>query len=52
MILRRHDFRDDEALKEIIAYRGARKQVWDNTNLAGPLRIQAVHRSCVGRRIR
>jgi hypothetical protein len=36
MILDRPDFWDDEALKEIIAYRGARKQVWDNTNLAGP----------------
>jgi hypothetical protein len=36
MILDRPDFWDDEALKEIIAYRGTRKQVWDNTNLAGP----------------
>jgi intracellular sulfur oxidation DsrE/DsrF family protein len=36
MILQHPDFWDDEALKEIIAYRGARKQVWDNTNLAGP----------------
>jgi intracellular sulfur oxidation DsrE/DsrF family protein len=36
MILDRPDLWDDEALKEIIAYRGTRKQVWDNTNLAGP----------------
>ena len=36
MILEHSDFWDDEALKEIIAYRGSRKQVWDNTNLAGP----------------
>lgn len=36
MILQHPDFWDDEALKEIIAYRGTRKQVWDNTNLAGP----------------
>src|ERR1700741_2360281 len=36
MILDRPDFWDDQALKEIIAYRGARKQVWDKTNLAGP----------------
>ena len=36
MILDRPDFWDDEALREIIAYRGTRKQVWDNTNLAGP----------------
>jgi hypothetical protein len=36
MILQHPDFWDDEALKEIIAYRGTHKQVWDNTNLAGP----------------
>lgn len=36
MILERPDFWDDEALNEIIAYRGTRKQVWDNTNLTGP----------------
>jgi intracellular sulfur oxidation DsrE/DsrF family protein len=36
MILEHPDFWDDEALKEIIAYRGTRKQVWDNTSLAGP----------------
>jgi hypothetical protein len=35
MILEQSDFWDNEALKEIIAYRGAHKQVWDNTNLAG-----------------
>jgi len=36
MILQQRGFWDDEALKEIIAYRGTRKQVWDNTSLAGP----------------
>jgi intracellular sulfur oxidation DsrE/DsrF family protein len=36
MILSQPDFWDDEALKEVIAYRGTRKQVWDNTNIAGP----------------
>lgn len=36
MILQHPDFWDDEALKEIIAYRSTHKQVWDNTNLAGP----------------
>jgi hypothetical protein len=36
MILERPDFWDDEALKETIAYQGARKQVWDNTDIAGP----------------
>jgi hypothetical protein len=36
MILDQSDFWDDAALREVIAFRGARKQVWDNTNLAGP----------------
>ena len=36
MILQHPDFWDDEALKEIIAYRGTRKQVWDNTDIASP----------------
>src|ERR1700741_1204176 len=36
MILEHPDFWDDEALKEIVAYRGRRKQVWDNTNISGP----------------
>ena len=36
MIFQHPDYWDDEALKEIIAYRGARKQVWDNVNIAGP----------------
>src|SRR6201998_105953 len=36
MILEHPDFWDDEALKEVIAYRGTRKQVLDKTNLAGP----------------
>src|SRR5246127_909826 len=34
MILQHPDFWDDEALREIIAYRGTHKQVWNNTNLA------------------
>jgi len=36
MILQHPDFWDNEALTEIIAYRGIRKQVWNNTILAGP----------------
>ncbi|MCA6109315.1 thiosulfate dehydrogenase [Bradyrhizobium cenepequi] len=36
MILQHPDFWDNEALREIIAYRGTHKQVWDNTNIAGP----------------
>jgi hypothetical protein len=36
MILSHPDFWDDAALKEVMAYRGAPKQVWDNTNIAGP----------------
>ena len=36
MILQHPDFWDNEALTEIIAYRGTRKQVWNNTILAGP----------------
>ncbi|WJR76273.1 transcriptional initiation protein Tat [Bradyrhizobium sp. NP1] len=36
MILEHPDFWDDEALKEIIAYRGTPKQVWDNTDIGGP----------------
>ena len=36
MILKHPDFWDNEALTEIIAYRGIRKQVWNNTILAGP----------------
>jgi intracellular sulfur oxidation DsrE/DsrF family protein len=36
MILRHSDFWDHDALDEVIAYRGTRKQVWDNTELAGP----------------
>jgi len=36
MILEHPDFWDDEALSEVITYRGTRKQVWDNTDLAGP----------------
>jgi intracellular sulfur oxidation DsrE/DsrF family protein len=36
MILAHPDFWDNEALKEVIAYRGTRKQVWDNTDIASP----------------
>ena len=36
MILEPPDFWDDEALKEVIAYHGAWKQVWNNTDLEGP----------------
>jgi hypothetical protein len=36
MILQHSGFWDDEALTELIAYRGTRKQVWDNTDIAGP----------------
>jgi hypothetical protein len=36
MILQHPDFWDSEALKQIIAYDGSRKQVWDNTEIAGP----------------
>lgn len=36
MILLHPDFWDNEALREVIAYRGTHKQVWDNTNVAGP----------------
>jgi hypothetical protein len=34
MILERPDFWDDEVLKEVIAYHGAWKHVWNNTDLA------------------
>jgi hypothetical protein len=36
MILAHADFWDDAALKEVIAYGGSRKQVWDNTDIGGP----------------
>jgi intracellular sulfur oxidation DsrE/DsrF family protein len=36
MILDHSDLWDDTALKEVMAYRGARKQVWDNTDIASP----------------
>jgi hypothetical protein len=36
MILDHPDLWDDTALKEVIAYRGTRKQVWDNTDLGSP----------------
>jgi hypothetical protein len=36
MILDHSDLWDDAALREVIAYRGGRKQVWDNTDLGGP----------------
>jgi hypothetical protein len=36
MILDHSDLWDDTALKEVIVYRGARKQVWDNTDIGSP----------------
>jgi len=36
MVLQHPDLWDEEALKQIIAYNGSRKQVWDNTEIAGP----------------
>jgi intracellular sulfur oxidation DsrE/DsrF family protein len=36
MVLQHPDFWDDEALNQIMAYDGDRKQVWDNTEIAGP----------------
>jgi hypothetical protein len=36
MILNHPDQWDQAALSEVIAYRGAPKQVWDNTAIAGP----------------
>jgi hypothetical protein len=36
MIVHEPDFWDDEALRQVIAYQGSRKQVWDNTQIAGP----------------
>lgn len=36
MILHDPDQWDHAALSEVIAYRGAPKQVWDNTGIAGP----------------
>ncbi len=37
MILNDPDQWDRAALSEVIAYRGAPKQVWDNTGIASPL---------------
>jgi hypothetical protein len=36
MILDHSDLWDDIALKEVMAYRGTRKQVWDNTDIGSP----------------
>ncbi len=36
MILNHPDLWDDTALKQVIAYRDTRKQVWDNTDIASP----------------
>jgi intracellular sulfur oxidation DsrE/DsrF family protein len=36
MIVHEPDFWDDEALRHVITYQGNRKQVWDNTEIAGP----------------
>lgn len=36
MILTDKDYWDHEALAEVLSYRGAPKQTWDNTDIAGP----------------
>ncbi|SDM27463.1 hypothetical protein SAMN05216360_101404 [Methylobacterium phyllostachyos] len=36
MILDRPDLWDQEALSEVIAYKGGPRQVWDNTDIGGP----------------
>jgi hypothetical protein len=36
MILERPDQWDQEALSEVMAYRGGQQQVWDNTDIGGP----------------
>jgi hypothetical protein len=36
MILDHADQWDDTTLKDVIAYRGTRKQVWDQTSIASP----------------
>src|SRR5258708_40014546 len=36
MVLDKPDLWDAEALDAVIAYRGSRKQVWDNTDIGGP----------------
>ena len=36
MTLENEDYWDHEALQELLAYRGAPKQIWDNKDLAGP----------------
>ena len=36
MILNHPDLWDETALKEVIAYRGVGKQVWDNTDIGSP----------------
>ena len=36
MVLEHSDFWDDEALNQILAYDGNRKQVWNNTEITGP----------------
>ena len=36
MILDRSDLWDQEALSEVIAYKGGPRQVWDNTDIGGP----------------
>jgi hypothetical protein len=49
MILDHSDLWDDAALREVIAYRGARKQVWDNTDLASPVaESHTQFRQCAG----
>jgi hypothetical protein len=36
MILESQDYWDQEALQQLLAYRGSPKQVWDNQNINGP----------------
>lgn len=36
MTLESEDYWDNEAIAELLAYRGAPKQIWDNKDLAGP----------------
>jgi len=36
MVLENEDYWDHEALKDLMAYRGSRRQIWDNKDLASP----------------
>jgi hypothetical protein len=48
MILDRPDLWDDTALKEVIAYRDTRKQVWDNTDIGSPWMNLMQFAQCAG----